>query len=89
MKTTAFLAFQPLRLERPSFPLKQCSSVPETLGVIVHEKYFRYRMYFSQKPILCRGKGDEYFIQITNMQSVPGLLASIVDVNESNNREGS
>jgi len=34
-------------MQAPS-PLKQCWSVPETLGIIVHEKFFRYRMYFSQ-----------------------------------------
>ena len=40
----------------PAFLLKQCWSVPETLGVIAHEKFFRYRMSFSQKPTLFRGR---------------------------------
>ena len=46
--------FNPYAFYVPPFPLKQCWSVPETFGVIVHEKIFRYRIYFSQKPTLFR-----------------------------------
>ena len=38
------------------FPIKQCWSVPETHGIILHEKLFRCCMYFSQKPSLLKGK---------------------------------
>ena len=39
-------------------PLKQCWSVSETLGIIVHEKVFRYHMYSSQKPALFRERRE-------------------------------
>ena len=81
MKNYSLLSIQSLRLLHTPFPTKQCWSVPETLGVIVHEKLFRYCMYFSQKPTLFTGRGDECAVQIKNLQSAPGLLASIVPTN--------
>ena len=75
-----------------SFPLKQCWSVPEILGVIVHEKSFRYRIFLallctknfsvtactSLSNQHCLGwEGGECSVQIKNIQSVPGLLSGL------------
>ena len=79
-------AFQPLRGDRSfrghhPFPLKKCCSVPETFSIIAHENIFHYLIYFSQKPTLFKGRrGTNALSRITNMQGVPGLLASIVGI---------
>ena len=71
--------FNHYALNAPPFPLKQCWYVPETLGIIAHEKFFHYPMYVSQKPTLFKGRrGTNVSSRLKNMQSVPGLLGSIV-----------
>ena len=40
MENYSLLRISTIRLERAPFPLQQCWFLSETLGVIVHEKYF-------------------------------------------------
>ena len=65
-------------MKAPPFPLKQCWSAPETLGGIVYEN-LSITACTSLKNQHCLGEeGDECAVHIKNLQTVPGLLASIV-----------
>ena len=63
----------------PPFPLEQCWFACWTFEVGMHAKFSHYRGYFSRKPTLFQGeRGIKVRCRIQKVQSVPGLLASIV-----------